>query len=131
MENCHSRPAALPSTGGRAKRSSAARAPKGGAARLRSDIDLQCASPDRTVEEAAALLKDAAALHLGDFLRFAPGKFNENSEESRGGKLAFTVYLGTTKAADLKVDIVVGRSLTGIPETRTLQSAVDLEWPDE
>lgn len=102
-----------------------------GAARLSRDIDLQCASPDRTVEEAVTLLKEAAALDLGDFLRFAPGKFSGHSEEGRGGKLAFTVYLGTAKAADLKVDIVVGRSLTGIPETRPLQSAVDLEWPDE
>ncbi|WP_203625070.1 hypothetical protein [Streptomyces sp. SID9913] len=29
----------------------------------------------------------------------------------------------------LKVDLVVGRTLAGTPETRTLQSAVDVAWP--
>ncbi|OEJ36298.1 hypothetical protein BGK72_38720 [Streptomyces agglomeratus] len=100
-----------------------------GAARLSRDIDLQCVSPDRSVEEAVSLLKEAAALDLGDFLRFIPGKFADHSEEARGGAQAFTVYLGTAKAADIKVDIVVGRALAGTPETRPLKSAVDLEWP--
>ncbi|MEJ8634619.1 nucleotidyl transferase AbiEii/AbiGii toxin family protein [Streptomyces sp. MS2.AVA.5] len=100
-----------------------------GAARLSRDIDLQCMSPDRTAEEAAALVKQAAALELDDFLRYAPGKFVGHSEEGRGGAQSFTVYLGTAKQADIKVDLVVGRTLAGTPETRTLQSAVDLEWP--
>ncbi|MFF4652591.1 nucleotidyl transferase AbiEii/AbiGii toxin family protein [Streptomyces sp. NPDC001380] len=101
-----------------------------GAARLSGDIDLQCASPERTVEEAAALLIEAASEDLGgDFLRFAPTKFAGHSEEGRGGAQYFQVYIGTKKAATVKVDLVVGRTLAGTPETRTLKSAVDLEWP--
>lgn len=33
------------------------------------------------------------------------------------------------RAADIKVDHVAGRTLSGTPETRTLKSAVDIEWP--
>ncbi|MBI0316875.1 nucleotidyl transferase AbiEii/AbiGii toxin family protein [Streptomyces javensis] len=100
-----------------------------GAARLSRDIDLQCVSPHHTVEEAASLLKEAVAVDLGDFLRFVPTKFVEHSDEGRGGAQSFAVYLGARKAADIKVDLVVGRTLAGRPETRTLKSAVDLEWP--
>ncbi|MEU3191184.1 nucleotidyl transferase AbiEii/AbiGii toxin family protein [Streptomyces sp. NPDC006992] len=46
-----------------------------GAARLSRDIDLQCASPETTVAEAAARLIAAAQRDLGDHLRFAPTRF--------------------------------------------------------
>lgn len=100
-----------------------------GAARLSRDIDLQCASPDRTAEEAAARVIEAATRNLDDFLRFVPGKFTGHSEEGRGGSQYFTVYLGNTKVDSVKVDLVVGRDLVGTPETRSLKSAVGLEWP--
>ncbi|MEU3201876.1 nucleotidyl transferase AbiEii/AbiGii toxin family protein, partial [Streptomyces sp. NPDC006996] len=41
-----------------------------GAARLSTDIDLQCAHPDRTAEEARQLVIEAASLDLGDYLRY-------------------------------------------------------------
>ncbi|MFE9920742.1 nucleotidyl transferase AbiEii/AbiGii toxin family protein [Streptomyces sp. NPDC005774] len=50
-----------------------------GAARLSQDIDLQCAQPDRTAEDARQLIIDAASLDLGDYLRYAPSKFEEHS----------------------------------------------------
>ncbi|MFG2409945.1 nucleotidyl transferase AbiEii/AbiGii toxin family protein [Streptomyces brevispora] len=100
-----------------------------GAARLSQDIDLQSTNPDRTAEEARELVIEAASLELGDYLRYVPSKFDPHSDEGRGGAQYFTVFLGTQQVATLKVDLVVGRALSGIPELRTLQSAVDLEWP--
>ena len=58
-----------------------------------------------------------------------PASSFQPARKDAGGAQSFTVYLGNTKAADIKVDLVVGRTLAGTPETRTLQSAVDLEWP--
>ncbi|GGV45019.1 hypothetical protein GCM10010293_52590 [Streptomyces griseoflavus] len=100
-----------------------------GAARLSQDIDLQCAQPERTAEEARELVIAAASLDLGDYLRYVPGKFLEHSDEGRGGAQYFTVFLGQTHVATIKVDLVVGRTLAGTPEIRTLQSAVDIAWP--
>ncbi|MCP3768672.1 nucleotidyl transferase AbiEii/AbiGii toxin family protein [Streptomyces sp. MAR25Y5] len=100
-----------------------------GAARLSQDIDLQCAHPDRSAEEARELVIKAASLDLGDYLRYVPGKFLGHSDEGRGGAQYFQVFLGPTNVATIKVDLVVGRTLAGIPEIRTLKSAVDIEWP--
>ncbi|MEU3098820.1 nucleotidyl transferase AbiEii/AbiGii toxin family protein, partial [Streptomyces sp. NPDC006967] len=59
----------------------------------------------------------------------APTRFDEHSDEGRGGAQHFHVFLGTRRVDSLKVDLVVGRTLAGVPETRTLQSAVDIAWP--
>ncbi|MGA5565277.1 nucleotidyl transferase AbiEii/AbiGii toxin family protein [Streptomyces platensis] len=100
-----------------------------GAARLSQDIDLQTARPDCTVDIARQLVIEAASLNLGDYLRYTPSKFEGHSDEGRGGAQYFQVFLGTSLVDTVKVDLVVGRTLAGTPETRTLKSAVDLEWP--
>ncbi|MBL3808413.1 hypothetical protein CH313_27665 [Streptomyces sp. TSRI0384-2] len=100
-----------------------------GAARLSQDIDLQSTYPDQDPDEARHLVIEAASLDLGDFLRYTPTRFDAHSDEGRGGAQHFKVFLGSTPAADIKVDLVVGRTLSGTPERRTLKSAVDLEWP--
>ncbi|MFC5852201.1 nucleotidyl transferase AbiEii/AbiGii toxin family protein [Streptomyces chlorus] len=100
-----------------------------GAARLSQDIDLQCVYPDRSAEEARQLVIDAATLDLGDYLRYAPGKFYGHSDEGRGGAQHFQVFLGHSAVDSIKVDLVVGRTPAGTPEIRTLKSAVDIEWP--
>ncbi|CAL9527418.1 hypothetical protein SUDANB21_03976 [Streptomyces sp. enrichment culture] len=100
-----------------------------GRARLSQDIDLQCTHPERSAEEARDLVVKAAALDLGDYLRYVPGKFEEHSDEGRGGAQYFEVFLGAGLVSTIKVDLVVGRELIGVPEVRTLRSAVDLEWP--
>lgn len=100
-----------------------------GAARLSQDIDLQSTALDLTADEVRQLVIDAATFDLNDFLRYAPTKYTDATEEGRGGAQYFKVYLGTAEVATIKVDLVVGRPLTGDPEVRTLKSAVDLEWP--
>ncbi|MEW2317473.1 nucleotidyl transferase AbiEii/AbiGii toxin family protein [Streptomyces bauhiniae] len=100
-----------------------------GAARLSQDIDLQSAYPDRTADQARQLVVEAASLDLGDYLRYVPGKFENPSDEGRGGAQYFRVFLGTALVDTVKVDLVVGRTLSGVPEVRTLRSAVDIEWP--
>ncbi|CAL9676383.1 nucleotidyl transferase AbiEii/AbiGii toxin family protein [Streptomyces sp. enrichment culture] len=100
-----------------------------GAARLSQDIDLQCAHPERSAEEARQLVIEAASMELGDHLRYVAGKFLGHSDEGRGGAQYFQVYLGTGLVDTIKVDLVVGRTLAGTPEIRTLQSAVDIAWP--
>jgi hypothetical protein len=100
-----------------------------GAARLSGDIDLQTASPDLTPEEARARVLEAAAYDLGDFLRFAPGKYTPSADPKRGGSQYFEVYLGLTRVDSVKVDIAVRRTLVGTPESCALKSAVDLPWP--
>ncbi|MBM7087197.1 nucleotidyl transferase AbiEii/AbiGii toxin family protein [Streptomyces sp. S12] len=100
-----------------------------GAARLSQDIDLQSTQPDCSAEEARQLIIEAASTDLNDHLRYVAGKFLGHSDEGRGGAQYFQVYLGTGLVDTLKVDLVVGRTLAGTPETRTLQSAVDIAWP--
>ncbi len=100
-----------------------------GAARLSQDIDLQSAHPERSADEARQLVIEAASLDLGDYLRYTPTKFENHSDEGRGCAQHFKVFCGTAEVADIKVDLVVGRTLSGTPETRTLKSAVDIEWP--
>lgn len=100
-----------------------------GAARLSQDIDLQSTDLNLTADEVRELVIKAATLDLGDFLRYAPTKYTDAAEDGRGGAQQFKVFLGITEVATIKVDLVVGRPLTGAPETRTLKSAVDLEWP--
>ncbi|MET7695118.1 nucleotidyl transferase AbiEii/AbiGii toxin family protein [Streptomyces sp. NPDC005483] len=100
-----------------------------GAARLSQDIDLQSTHPERSAEEARQLVIEAASLELDDYLRYTPTRYDNHSDEGRGGAQHFKVFLGTTLVDTVKVDLVVGRTLSGIPETRTLKSAVDLEWP--
>ncbi|MGW6413183.1 nucleotidyl transferase AbiEii/AbiGii toxin family protein [Streptomyces vinaceus] len=100
-----------------------------GAARLSQDIDLQSTNLDLTSEEVRQLVLAAASVDLGDFLRYAPTKYTGSVEEGRGGTQHFEVYLGTNLVMSIKVDLVVGRPLTGAVEARTLKSAVDLEWP--
>ncbi|MFE1479229.1 nucleotidyl transferase AbiEii/AbiGii toxin family protein [Streptomyces cyaneofuscatus] len=100
-----------------------------GAARLSQDIDLQSTNPGLTAQEVRGLVIEAATLDLGDFLRYAPTKYVDATEDGRGGSQSFKVYLGSADMMTIKVDLVVGRALTGTPEVRTLKSAVDLEWP--
>lgn len=100
-----------------------------GAARLSGDIDLQTAQPGLTPEEARTQVLEAAAHDLGDFLRFAPGKYTASADPDRGGSQHFQVFLGPTRVDGVKVDIAVRRTLTGVPEMTPLVSAVDLPWP--
>ncbi|MEV7004127.1 nucleotidyl transferase AbiEii/AbiGii toxin family protein [Streptomyces sp. NPDC093982] len=100
-----------------------------GAARLSGDIDLQAAQPGLAPEIARARVLEAAAHDLGDFLRFAPGKYTTSADPDRGGSQYFQVFLGPTRVDGVKVDIAVRRTLTGAPETSPLVSAVDLPWP--
>ncbi|MCX5055048.1 nucleotidyl transferase AbiEii/AbiGii toxin family protein [Streptomyces sp. NBC_00474] len=100
-----------------------------GAARLSQDIDLQSTHPERSAEEARQLVIEAASMDLGDFLRYAPTRFDNHSDEGRGSAQHFKVFCGTAEVASIKVDLVVGRTLSGTPEIRTLKSAVDIEWP--
>jgi Domain of unknown function (DUF1814). len=100
-----------------------------GAARLSGDIDLQSAQPGLSPDEALGRVLEAAAHDLGDFLRFAPGKYTSAADPARGGSQHFQVFLGPTHVDNVKVDITVRRSLTGTPEVRPLASAVDLPWP--
>lgn len=101
------------------------------AARLSRDIDLQSARPERSSEEAVAALVAAAGHDLDDMLRFTPTKFVAHADGERGGAQYFGVYIGNGLAATIKVDVVIGRRLTGQPERRQLRSAVSMEWPDD
>ncbi|MET9116643.1 nucleotidyl transferase AbiEii/AbiGii toxin family protein [Streptomyces longwoodensis] len=100
-----------------------------GAARLSGDIDLQAAEPGLPPDEALKRVLEAAAHDLGDFLRFAPGKYTSASDPTRGGSQHFEVFLGPTRVDRVKVDITVRRALAGTPEIVPLASAVDLPWP--
>ncbi|MFB8000125.1 nucleotidyl transferase AbiEii/AbiGii toxin family protein [Streptomyces sp. NPDC056002] len=99
-----------------------------GAARLSGDIDLQTAS-STSPEQARQKVLEAAALDLGDFLRFAPGRHTTVSDNDRGCTQYFQVYLGPTRVDGIKVDISISRQLAGTPEVRELSSAVDILWP--
>jgi hypothetical protein len=102
-----------------------------GQARLSRDLDLQATVAGRTVEEAVAALVDAAGRDLDDYLRFVPRPARLHADAAKGAEQPFDVYLGTTKVHSVKVDVVVGRTVTGVPEQRTLRPIVGLQWPVE
>jgi hypothetical protein len=58
---------------------------------------------------------EAAAHDLGDFLRFASGKYTAAADPDRGGSQYFQVYLGPSRVDGVKVDIAVRRTLVGTP----------------
>lgn len=99
-------------------------------ARLSRDVDLQRPTAQSTREALNALL-DAAALDLVDFFTFNPAGMVEHADEIGGVKQTFTVTLGTRTMDRIKVDLVVGRYLTGTPEIVSLASSSPMPWPDD
>lgn len=94
------------------------------AARNSRDIDLiRPGRPD--LEQAAQALENAARVDLGDFFRFTPGgrSLHDGSAEVR-----FTAQLGAA-TWQIKVDLVVSRTVTSVPVRKPLVPAVSLPWP--
>ncbi|MFJ4674044.1 nucleotidyl transferase AbiEii/AbiGii toxin family protein [Kitasatospora purpeofusca] len=102
-----------------------------GSARLSRDLDLQATSADLSVEDALRALVEAAGHQLDDHLRFAARPAKLHADPAKGAEQPFDVYLGSTKVHSVKVDVVVGRTVIGTPEMRTLAPIVGLEWPVE
>jgi hypothetical protein len=102
-----------------------------GDARLSRDLDLQVTSAELTVEQAIQALVAAVGHELDDHLRFVARPAKLHADPTKGAEQPFDVYLGTAKVHSVKVDIVVGRTVTGEPELRTLKPIVGLEWPVE
>ncbi|MFI1585587.1 nucleotidyl transferase AbiEii/AbiGii toxin family protein [Embleya sp. NPDC020630] len=100
-------------------------------ARLSKDIDLQRVTTAAAAgrEEAHAALLKAAAVDLGDFLSYVPGKTSDHGAETEGIDQTFTVYLGTTRVDTVHVDLVIRRNITAVPETVPLEPRPLLDWP--
>jgi hypothetical protein len=99
-------------------------------ARMSRDMDLQRRASE-TVEEALAALHRAAALDLGDHIRYTPDRLEQHSDEISGAKQWFQIYLGTKKVDRISVDLVTGRMPTSEPETTRLTPAISVPWPDD
>ncbi|MGA5278593.1 nucleotidyl transferase AbiEii/AbiGii toxin family protein [Streptomyces cellulosae] len=100
-------------------------------ARLSRDIDILRVDSEASIEEAVHALKTAAAVDLGDHLAFVPTGLTLHGDEEGGAKQAFTVQLGPRKSESIRVDLVVGRIPTAVPQVRRIEPAVPMPWPDD
>ncbi|WP_329266638.1 nucleotidyl transferase AbiEii/AbiGii toxin family protein [Streptomyces sp. NBC_01451] len=100
-------------------------------ARLSKDIDILRADSEASIEEAVQALKAAAAVDLGDHLTFVPTGLTMHGDEEGGANQAFIVQLGPRKSESIRVDLVVGRTPTAIPQVRRIEPAVPMPWPDD
>ncbi|MFE2718901.1 nucleotidyl transferase AbiEii/AbiGii toxin family protein [Streptomyces mirabilis] len=98
-------------------------------ARLSKDIDIQRADSSASIDEAVQALREAAALDLKDHLTFVPTRLEPHGDESGGARQSFDVQLGVRKSESIRVDLVVGRSPTAVPEVARLKPAVPMPWP--
>lgn len=86
-----------------------------GVARHTRDIDLYCQSGE--LAEAEAILRDCAAVDLGDWFRFelAPGRLIA-AQGAEASRVPVVAYVGTTPFANFHVDLVTELTMTGTPE---------------
>lgn len=98
-------------------------------ARLSKDIDIQRADSSAGIDEAVQALREAVALDLNDHLTFVPTRLEPHGDEIGGARQSFDVRLGIRKSESIHVDLVVGRTPTGVPEVTRLEPAVPMPWP--
>jgi Nucleotidyl transferase AbiEii toxin, Type IV TA system len=86
-----------------------------GVARHTRDIDLYHLSGD--LAEAEAILRDCAAVDLGDWFRFelAPGR-TIAAQGAEALRVPVVAYVGATVFANFHVDLVTDLTMTGTPE---------------
>ncbi|MFE3864753.1 nucleotidyl transferase AbiEii/AbiGii toxin family protein [Streptomyces goshikiensis] len=100
-----------------------------GGARLSKDIDLQRLTG--TTQEALDALLSAAAVDLGDHMRFVPQAMQLQGNDGDGINQTFVVYIGLQKVDTIRVDLVTNKNVTARPEDFRLMPRPDVPWPND
>ncbi|MFB6513106.1 nucleotidyl transferase AbiEii/AbiGii toxin family protein [Streptomyces virginiae] len=100
-----------------------------GGARLSKDIDLQHLTG--TTEEALDALLTAAAVDLGDHMRFVPRAMRLQGADGDGINQTFDVYIGLRKLDSIRVDLVTNKNVTARPADFRLMPRPDVPWPTD
>ena len=97
-------------------------------ARHSRDLDLLYRAPERDLNEAVAVLRRAAEVDLGDFVRFEFHDTQEQIEGRHSRKVRFNVLMGRKNLnSTVSVDLVAGLAPLGDPVIRPLQSPLGIE----
>lgn len=94
------------------------------------DIDL-CRPHTTDLNEAVEAIRSAAALDLGDFVRYDYRERTEITGNRPTTRVSFNILVGPRTEGTVSVDLVVHSLLHGTPELRKLQPSVPVEWPDD
>jgi hypothetical protein len=94
------------------------------------DIDL-CRPDAASLDEAVEAIRSAAALDLGDFVRYDYRGRTEMMENRPTTRVSFNILVGPRTEGTVSVDLVAHSPMHGIPELRRLQPSVSVEWPDD
>lgn len=94
------------------------------------DIDL-CRPEATDLNEAVEAIRSAAALDLGDFVRYDYRGRSELTENRPTTRVSFNIMVGLRTEGTVSVDLVVQSPLHGTPELRRLQPSVPVDWPDD
>lgn len=94
------------------------------------DIDL-CRPDSIDLNEAVEAIRSAAAVDLGDFVRYDYRGRTEMSENRPTTRVSFNIMVGLRTEGTVSVDLVVHSPLHGTPELRRLQPSVPVDWPDD
>lgn len=94
------------------------------------DIDL-CRPGAADLNEAVEAIREAAALDLGDFVRYDYREHTEITGSRPTTRVSFKILVGLRTEGVVSVDLVVHSPLHGTPEPRRLEPSVPVEWPDD
>lgn len=94
------------------------------------DIDL-CRPHATDLNEAVAAIRAAAAVDLGDFVRYVYRECTETTENRPTTRVSFNILVGLRTEGTVSVDLVVHSPLHGTPELRRLRPSVPVDWPDD
>ncbi|KOV80440.1 hypothetical protein ADL03_33530 [Nocardia sp. NRRL S-836] len=94
------------------------------------DIDL-CRRNTTDLNEAVAAIRSAAAVDLGDFVRYEYRGHTEMTEDRPTTRVSFTILVGLRTEGTVSVDLVVHSPLHGTPELRRLHPTIPVDWPDD
>jgi hypothetical protein len=94
------------------------------------DIDL-CRPGAADLNEAVEAIRSAAALDLGDFVRYDYRERTEIMGNRPTTRVSFRILVGPRTEGIVSVDLVVHSPLHGTPEPRRLKPSVPVEWPDD
>lgn len=100
-----------------------------GGARLSKDIGLQRLTG--TTKAALDALLTAAAVDLGDHMRFVPQAMRLQGTDGDGINQTFDVYIGLRKLDSIRVDLVTNKNVTASPTDFRLMPRPDVPWPTD
>lgn len=96
-------------------------------ARHSKDIDVYFTEQRADAAEAVASLRNVLARELGDFFAFEVTRVTPLQEEAKGSRVHTQARLGPTLFASFHIDVVVGTTMTGLPDLVPPLTPLDID----